>query len=164
MRLKRDAVYHNQESTARVYGERRHEGRPGWNGVCHWKRSGQNGKIRPGIDGERLYILLEDILYVCCILTKNFQYAGPGRRGMPGAWDIFLLGFRFRVACSNCYIRVMHCGKLWTQARVNGERLWFLCVMHKQHTKLRKNYVHRPGWTGIAYDAWIFTNKQHNEN
>jgi hypothetical protein len=49
------------------------------------KRSGQNGKIRPGIDGERLYILLEDISYVYCILTKNFQYAGPGRRGMPGA-------------------------------------------------------------------------------
>ncbi len=148
MGLDKDAIYHKQESTARVYGERRRKGRPGWNGVCHWKRSGQNGKIRPGRDGERLYILRQDISYVYCILTKNFQYAGPGRRGMPGSWDIFLLGLTIQIACSSWYICIMHCGKLLTQARVNGERLWFVCIMYKQHRKVWKITYTGPGERG----------------
>ncbi len=165
MGLDRDADFHNRESTARVYGESRRKGRPGWNGVCHWKRSGRNGKIRPGIDGERLYIWLEDLSYVYCILTKKILYAGQGRRGMPGAWDIFFSW------SSDSKLRVVTV-------------IFVLCIVG--------NYVHRPGWTGSAYELYVsheqtayeknyeklrtqarvngdclwcmyFTNKQHNE-
>jgi hypothetical protein len=153
MRLKRDAVYHNQESTARVYGERRHEGRPGWNGVCHWKRSGQNGKIRPGIDGERLYILLEDILYVCCILPIIFSTQARVDGECLAREIYFLFGFRFKLRAVNVKFVLS-----WEITNTGpGERgAPMICMYHAQTAyKITKDYVHRLGWTGIAYDAGI---------